>query len=127
VVDDRYGQRVRELFAAYLGAGEELRAVGLFETGGAWADVGTAKSFYFKNWFVGMTDGRVLLGKQRGLKTSLHEDGVLSVPRKDVVVRKTLLGLVVSIVSADPRTPRELRSSLLTRSDKAEFLKPMGE
>ena len=90
--------QIRESLTPFLEPGEQLRAVG----------------------------GRVILAKQGRLSGKLLPDGVFSVARENVVLKKDFLATVLRIKSPDPKIPKRLQSLLGTGFDKDEFANALG-
>jgi hypothetical protein len=113
--------RMRAALTPYLEPGEQLRAVGPFQSGGNLAELPKSSFFTMRDWWVGITDRRVILGKQGRLTGQLLPDGVFSVPLENVVMKKDLLLTVLRITSPDPKIPKRLQLMELMGADKDEL------
>jgi hypothetical protein len=118
--------QIRESLTPFLEPGEQLRAVGAFQSGGNWVELPKATFFTMRDWWVGATDRRVILAKQGRLSGKLLPDGVFSVARENVVLKKDLLVTVLRIKSPDPKIPKRLQSLLGTGFDKDEFARALS-
>ena len=117
---------IRELLTPLLEPGEELRAVGTFQSGGSFAELPKATFFTIRNWWVGATDRRVILAKQARLSGKLLEDGVFSVARENVVLKKDLVFTVLRIKSPDSKIPKKLKSLPGMGFDKEAFARALS-
>lgn len=108
--------RGREL-TRYLEPGEQMRAIGSFESGGDWLELPKPTFFTMRNWLVGVTDRRVILAKVGRLSGDLLPEGIFSVPRKSVVLK----GRHLRVTSRDRKVPKRLRIIVFSGFDKDEF------
>ncbi len=110
--------RLQGSLAPCLEAGEQLRAVAQFQSGGNPLDLPNRTYFTVRNWAVGITDRRVVLAKQSRLNdNNLLPDSIFSVPREDVVVRwRTLY-----VTSPNPKIPSVLQPVIGSGYRKKEF------
>lgn len=110
--------RLQASLTPCLEAGEQLRAVAQFQSGGNPLDLPNRTYFTMRDWAVGVTDRRVILAKQSRLNANhLLDDSIFSVPREDVVVRwRTLY-----VTSPDPKVPRVLKPVIGSGYRKKEF------
>jgi hypothetical protein len=108
--------RAREL-SRLLEPGEQIRAIGSFQSGGNWMELPKPTFFTMRNWVVGITDRRVILAKVGRLGGDLLENGIFSVPRQDVVLK----GRQLHIASRDRKVPKRLRVIVFSGFDKDEF------
>jgi hypothetical protein len=115
--------QIRESLTPFLEQGEQLRAVGGFQSGGMWAELPKATFFTIRNWWVGITDSRVILAKQSRLNGKILEDAIFSVLRQGVVVK----GRQLRIASPDPKIPKRLRALMASGYDKDEFQKALSD
>ena len=125
MANDQLPDRIRESLTPLLEPGEQLLAVGAFQSGGSWVELPKPTFFTMRDWFVGATDRRVILAKQGRLSRTILEDGVFSVTRENVVLKKDLLSTVLRIKSPDRKIPKRLQSLLGTGFDKDEFAKAL--
>jgi hypothetical protein len=75
---------------------------------------------------VGATDRRVILAKVGRLNRQVLQDGVFSVARESIVLKKDFLATVLRIKSPDPKIPKRLQSLLGTGFDKDEFARALS-
>jgi hypothetical protein len=125
MADNQLADRMRESLTPLLEPGEQLRAVGAFQSGGNWVELPKPTFFTMRDWWVGATDRRVILAKQGRLSGKILQDGVFSVTRESVVLKKDLLATVLRIKSPDPKIPKRLQSLLGTGFDKDAFQKAL--
>ena len=92
--------RMREGLMPFLEPGEELRTVAAFQSGGNLVELPKATFFTMRDWWVGITDRRVILGKQGRLSGQLLPDAVFSVARENVILKKDLLATVLRSAQA---------------------------
>jgi len=121
MADDQLPDQIRASLTPLLEPGEQLLAVGAFQSGGNWVELPKPTFFTMRDWFVGATDRRVILAKQGRLSRTILEDGVFSVTRENVVLKKDLLSTVLRIKSPDRKIPKRLQSLLGTGFDKDGF------
>jgi len=119
--------QMREALTPYLQAGEQLRAVGAFQSGGNVAELPKATFFTVRNWWVGITDRRAILAKQSRTNGQLLPDGVFSVALENVVLKKDLLATVLRITSPDPKIPKRLQFMELMGIDKDELRQALNK
>jgi hypothetical protein len=119
-------EKVREALMPFLEPGEELRAVGAFQSGGKWVELPKATFFTIRNWWVGVTDRRLILARLDWLALKILPDGVFSVARENVVLKKDFLFTVLRIKSPDPKIPKRLESMLGAGFDKDEFIRALS-
>jgi hypothetical protein len=108
--------RRREL-TRYLEAGEEIRAVGSFQSGGDLLELPRPTFFTMRNWLVGVTEQRVILAKVGRLNGDVLPDGVFSVPRSSVVLK----GRHLRVRSGERKVPKRLAIIPFAGFDKEEF------
>lgn len=125
MANDQLPDQIRESLTPLLEPGEQLLAVGAFQSGGNWVELPKPTFFTMRDWFVGATDRRVILAKQGRLSRKILEDGVFSVTRENVVLKKDFLSTVLRIKSPDRKIPKRLQSLLGTGFDKDEFAKAL--
>jgi len=125
MANDQLPDQIRESLTPLLEPGEQLLAVGAFQSGGSWVELPKPTFFTMRDWFVGATDRRVILAKQGRLSRKILEDGVFSVTRENVVLKKDFLSTVLRIKSPDRKIPKRLQSLLGTGFDKGEFAKAL--
>jgi len=125
MANDQLPDQIRESLTPLLEPGEQLLAVGAFQSGGSWVELPKPTFFTMRDWFVGATDRRVILAKQGRLSRKILEDGVFSVTRENVVLKKDFLSTVLRIKSPDRKIPKRLQSLLGTGFDKDEFAKAL--
>ena len=113
----KLADQIRESLTPCIEPGEQLRTVGGFQSGAMWAELPKASFFTIRNWWVGITDKRVILAKQSRQNGTLLQDAIFTVAREDVVVS----GHQLRITSPDSRIPKRLRSLIGTGYDKDEF------
>lgn len=126
MANDQLPDQIRESLTPLLEPGEQLLAVGAFQSGGSWVELPKPTFFTMRDWFVGATDRRVILAKQGRLSRKILEDGVFSVTRENVVLKKDFLSTVLRIKSPDRKIPKRLQSLLGTGFDKDEFAKALA-
>ena len=117
--------RIRESLTARLEPGEQLRAVGEFQSGGDLRELPKATFFVNRNWWVGITDRRAILAKQ-SYGGKLLENQIFSVPRENVAVKGGVRRLHLTrlrITSPERKVPKVLRSM---PSSRDEFTKALG-
>lgn len=125
MANDQLPDQIRESLTPLLEPGEQLLAVGAFQSGGSWVELPKPTFFTMRDWFVGATDRRVILAKQGRLSRKILEDGVFSVTRENVVLKKDFLSTVLRIKSPGRKIPKRLQSLLGTGFDKDEFAKAL--
>lgn len=125
MANDQLPDQIRESLTPLLEPGEQLLAVGAFQSGGNWVELPKPTFFTMRDWFVGATDRRVILAKQGRLSRKILEDGVFSITRENVVLKKDFLSTVLRIKSPDRKIPKRLQSLLGTGFDKDEFAKAL--
>ena len=118
--------RMREGLTPYLEPGEQLKAVGAFQSGGNWVELPKATFFVMRDWWVGVTDKRVILAKQTRLSGQLMTDAVFSVARENVVLKTAFLSWVLRIKSPDPKIPKRLQLMELMGADKEAIKQAFG-
>lgn len=126
MANDQLPDQIRESLTPLLEPGEQLLAVGVFQSGGNWVELPKPTFFTMRDWFVGATDRRVILAKQGRLSRKILEDGVFSITRENVVLKKDFLSTVLRIKSPDRKIPKRLQSLLGTGFDKDEFAKALA-
>lgn len=126
MANDQLPDQIRESLTPLLEPGEQLLAVGAFQSGGNWVELPKPTFFTMRDWFVGATDRRVILAKQGRLSRKILEDGVFSITRENVVLKKDFLSTVLRIKSPDRKIPKRLQSLLGTGFDKDEFAKALA-
>lgn len=119
-------EKVREALTPFLEPGEELRAVGAFQSGGKWVELPKVTFFTIKNWWVGVTDRRLILAKLDWLALKIVQDGVSSIARENVVLKKDFLLTVLRIQSPEPKIPKRLESMMGAGFDKDEFIRALS-
>jgi hypothetical protein len=108
--------RAREL-SRQLEPGEQMRAIGSFQSGGNWMELPKPTFFTMRNWLVGITDRRVILAKVGRLSGDLLPNEIFSVTRQDVVLK----GRQLHVASRDRKVPKRLRIIPFAGFDKDEF------
>lgn len=108
--------RVNELTRC-LEPGEQMWAIGSFQSGGNWMELPKPTFFTVRNWLVGITDRRVILVKVGRLSGDLLQNGVFSVPREAVALK----GRQLRVRSRERKVPKRLRVILWSGFDKDEF------
>lgn len=126
MANETLANSIRESLTLLLEPGEQLRAVGAFQSGGSLVELPKPTFFTIRNWWVGATDKRVILAKQGRLSGKLLQDGVFSVARENVVLKKDLVFTVLRIKSPDSKIPKKLKSLPGTGLDKEEFAKALS-
>jgi hypothetical protein len=126
VVATTLADQIREALAPHLEPGEELRAVGVFESGGNLTELPKPTFFTMRTWWVGITDRRAILAKQGRLSGKLLEDGIFSVALENVVVKRDLLATVLRVTSPDSKIPKRLQFQEFLGIDKDEFKRSLG-
>lgn len=119
--------RMREGLTPFLEPGEELRTVAVFQSGGDLTELPKATFFTMRDWWVGVTDERVILGKQGRLDGQLMTDAVFSVPRENVALKKDFLATVLRVKSPDPKIPKRLQLMEFMGADKETLRQAMGD
>jgi hypothetical protein len=119
-------ETVREALTPFLEPGEELRGVGAFQSGGKWVELPKATFFTMRNWWVGVTDRRLILARLDWLALKILPGGVFSVARENVVLKKDFLLTVLRIKSPEPKVPKRLESMLGAGFDKDEFIRALS-
>jgi hypothetical protein len=97
--------------------GEELRAIGSFQSGGNWLELPKPTFFTMRTWLVGVTDRRVVLAKVGRLNGDVLREGVFSVPRTSVVLK----GHELRVKSPNRKIPKRLVVLPSAGFDKDEF------
>jgi hypothetical protein len=116
--------QIRESLTPLLEPGEQLRAVGPFQSGGL-VDFPSPTFFIMRNWWVGATDRRLIVARLDWLGLKIRQDGVFSVARENVVLKKDLVNTLLRIKSPDPKVPKRLHSVVGSGFDRDEFVKAL--
>jgi hypothetical protein len=111
--------QIRVSLTAALEPGEQLRAVGLF-----FADDLTKRG---GNWWVGITDKRLIVAKQGWATGNLVQDAMFTVPLENASIKRRLVPwqrrrFLLHPGSPDPKVPKRLISQKGGKQ-RAEFKK----
>lgn len=111
-------EQIHSALEPLLEPGEQLRAVGAFESGGL-ADFPHIAN---RNWWIGLTDRRAIVAQQ-GWSGKVVESAVYSLPREDLVARRRTLRFEHPV----GKLPRRVRFQLFTGIDNDAFRRALTE
>jgi hypothetical protein len=123
----KLAERARETLSTKLEAGEELRAVGYFQTGPFWAMIILSSWFAFamKYYYVGVTGRRLIIVRVNSWGKPIDEDNH-SVPLNDVEVKGTALLIKLPTKEKPVKFVMNFGFKGLTGLDYNEFKAALG-
>jgi len=124
MANDQLPDQIRESLTPLLEPGEQLRAVGRFQSGGL-VDLPSPTFFVMRNWWVGATDRRLIVARLDWLGLKIRQDRVFSVARENVTLKRDLVNTLLRIKSPGSKAPKRLHSVVGSGFDRDEFVKAL--